>query len=199
NDDATRAAGQDPPPGPWNELRYPQGHELVGVSIDLAFALYGGECPDLPNNDGDELGDACDPDDDNDGIPDDGDHSGLIGDNPCTGGNVQGCDDNCQFDPNADQADSDGDGVGDECDGGCCIGIRGNANGDTSENINISDITYLVEYLFGVPVLGPPPPCQEEGNANGDTSENINISDITYLVEYLFGVPVLGPPPPACP
>jgi len=81
--------------------------------------------------------------------------------------------------------------------GGCCIGITGNANADGAENINISDITYLVEYSFGIP-LGPAPPCPEEGNANGDGEGNINISDITYLVEYLFGIP-LGPAPPACP
>ena len=153
--------------------------------------------PDQANNDGDALGDVCDPDDDNDGILDDGDGSGTIGDNPCTGGNTQDCDDNCQFDPNADQADADGDGVGDACEGGCCIGIRGNANGDTTEAINISDITYLVDYLFGIP-LGPAPPCLPEGNANGDVLEQINISDITYLVDYLFGIP-LGPAPPACP
>lgn len=80
---------------------------------------------------------------------------------------------------------------------GCCIDVRGNANADESEDLNISDITYLVDYLFGIP-LGPPPECLEEGNANGDIEENINISDITYLVDYLFGIP-LGPPPPACP
>ncbi len=80
---------------------------------------------------------------------------------------------------------------------GCCIDIRGNANGDQSDDINISDITFLVDYLFGVP-LGPVPPCLEEGNANGDVDNFVNISDITYLVEYLFGVP-LGPAPPACP
>ena len=79
----------------------------------------------------------------------------------------------------------------------CCIDIRGNANGDEHENINISDVTYLVDYLFGIP-LGPAPDCLEEGNANGDEHENINISDITYLVEYLFGIP-LGPAPPPCP
>ncbi len=79
----------------------------------------------------------------------------------------------------------------------CCIDIRGNANGDPCEFVNISDITYLVDYLFGIP-LGPAPPCSEEGNANGDGNEDINISDITYLVDYLFGIP-LGPAPPACP
>jgi len=41
NDDAVWAWGQDPlpVPGPWQELRYPPGHELQGQSIDLAFQL----------------------------------------------------------------------------------------------------------------------------------------------------------------
>ena len=80
---------------------------------------------------------------------------------------------------------------------GCCDDVRGNANGDQNDDINISDITYMVDYLFGIP-LGPAPPCLEEGNANGDVGESINISDITYLVDYLFGVP-LGLAPSACP
>lgn len=53
---------------------------------------------------------------DSDGIPDDGDNSGFIGDNPCTGGNTVNCDDNCPNTYNPDQADSDGDSVGDACD-----------------------------------------------------------------------------------
>ncbi len=97
---------------------------------------------------------------------------------------------------NPDQADSNEDGVGDACDG-CCVGIRGNANGDEFEDVNVSDITYLVDYLFGIP-LGPAPECKEEGNANGDENDDVNVSDITYLVDYSFGIP-LGPAPPACP
>jgi hypothetical protein len=80
---------------------------------------------------------------------------------------------------------------------GCCIGIRGNANGDEFENVNVSDITYLVNYLFGIPG-GDAPPCLEEGNANGDPGESIGISDITYLVDYLFGIPG-GDAPRPCP
>ena len=39
NDDAVWGEGAEPYPGPWNELRYPPGHELMGQSIDLAFTL----------------------------------------------------------------------------------------------------------------------------------------------------------------
>lgn len=51
---------------------------------------------DQADNDGDNIGDVCDPDDDNDGILD--------------------VDDNCPFTANADQADADNDGMGDVCD-----------------------------------------------------------------------------------
>ena len=52
---------------------------------------------DQANNDADAFGDACDADDDNDGVADEVD--------------------NCVFDANANQRDSDQDGTGDACDG----------------------------------------------------------------------------------
>jgi hypothetical protein len=55
-------------------------------------------------------------DTDNDGIPDDGSFSGDPNDLPCASGQSTACDDNCQDDPNPDQADADGDGKGDVCD-----------------------------------------------------------------------------------
>ncbi len=72
--------------------------------------------PDQVNSDLDGLGDACDIDDDNDGVFDDGDNSGLAGDNPCRAGISTDCDDNCPRTPNGNQADANGDSLGDACD-----------------------------------------------------------------------------------
>ena len=72
----------------------------------------------------------------------------------------------------------------------CCVGIRGNVDADTVDAINISDVTFLVDYLFR---QGLTPPCFEESDANGNGS--INIADLTYLIGFLFR----GDPPPLCP
>ena len=80
---------------------------------------------------------------------------------------------------------------------GCCRGIRGNANNDPDDKVNISDVSFLLAYLFGIPT-GPAPVCWEEANANGDPDEKVNVSDVSYLLAYLFGIPT-GPEPKPCP
>jgi hypothetical protein len=79
--------------------------------------------------------------------------------------------------------------------GECCFGMRGNADYDLKDKLGVSDVTFLLAYLFE---SGPPPVCIEEANINGDASETVNVADVTYLLDYMFGIPA-GPPPPACP
>ena len=78
----------------------------------------------------------------------------------------------------------------------CCCKNRGNVDGliGPAGPIDISDLTYLVAYMFGG---GLPPPCPEQGNVDGlvGPAGPIDISDLTYLIAYMFGG---GPPPPQC-
>ncbi|KAA3633580.1 MAG: PKD domain-containing protein [Calditrichaeota bacterium] len=76
----------------------------------------------------------------------------------------------------------------------CCIGIRGNVDNDPSDQINIADLVYFVDYSFGSP-SGPVPACFEE--ADVDSSTTLDIGDIVYLVNYSFGSPS-GPAPLSC-
>ncbi len=80
-------------------------------------------CPSIPNsgqenNDGDQLGDVCDVDDDNDNVTDANDNCQFVA-NPLQEDRdkdtVGDACDNCIDVPNSDQADSDGNGVGDAC------------------------------------------------------------------------------------
>ena len=71
----------------------------------------------------------------------------------------------------------------------CCDGERGDVDG--SGAVNVSDLTYLVAYLFQG---GDQPRVHREGDVDG--SGATNVSDLTYLVAYLFQG---GPVSPACP
>ncbi len=76
--------------------------------------------------------------------------------------------------------------------GDCCMGaIRGNVDYDPSDAIDISDLVYLVDFMFND---GPTPPCTEEADVNG--SGGIDISDLVFIVDYMFNG---GPEPVECP
>ena len=72
----------------------------------------------------------------------------------------------------------------------CLNPIRGDV--DYSDGgIDISDLVYLVSYMFSG---GPPPPCFEEADMNA--TGGVDISDLIYLVDYMFSG---GPAPLPCP
>jgi hypothetical protein len=83
----------------------------------------------------------------------------------------------------------------------CCVQpIRGNVDNDPGDAIDISDLVFLVDYMF---TGGPAPECWVEGNVDGSDNgngiegpEDIDISDLVYLVDYMFNG---GPAPVACP
>ncbi|MDF1543804.1 MAG: choice-of-anchor B family protein [bacterium] len=74
----------------------------------------------------------------------------------------------------------------------CCVGITGNIDGDPFQTIDVTDLTYFVDYLFAG---GAAPACPDEANINGDITKAVDIGDLTYFVEFLFGG---GPFPAMC-
>lgn len=64
----------------------------------------------------------------------------------------------------------------------CCVGTRGDVNGD-GEELDIVDLTCIVDFLWGT---GCDMPCTEEADVNGDGSM-ADIVDLTFMVDWLFG------------
>lgn len=127
----------------------------------------------------------CPGDSDCDGIPDDGDGSGVAGDNPCATWQTTGCDDNCPDRYNPAQEDGNGNGIGDYCDP--CCDLPGDANNDGV--VNMLDVTKYLVCLYFEPCTFP---CYNQADTDG--SCHINILDITRLIAYLYK----GGPPLSC-
>ena len=65
----------------------------------------------------------------------------------------------------------------------CCQGLAGNVNSNSLDNVNILDLTFIVDLIFRG---GGQPLCPREGDVNGDGNEDTNILDLTALVDYIF-------------
>lgn len=77
--------------------------------------------------------------------------------------------------------------------GSCCIGITGNIDGSQDNLVDISDLMYLIYYMFHD---GPEPECYDEADVYNDGSGPIDITDLLYLIDYMFNS---GPALPPCP
>ena len=75
---------------------------------------------------------------------------------------------------------------------GCCRGRTGDINGDGGSVPDISDLVFLVNYMF---TAGPVPPCMAATDIDGNGSDVPDISDLVALVSYMFGG---GAPPANC-
>ena len=74
--------------------------------------------------------------------------------------------------------------------GGCCMGDRGNFDGDPLDELDVYDLIAAANWLYRG---GPPALCQAEGDVDGDG--NVSIWDLLFLVNYLYRY---GPAPGSC-
>ena len=65
----------------------------------------------------------------------------------------------------------------------CCEQDTGNIDGDAIGNIDIADLTLLIDHLF---INFPSLDCTGKANVDGDTQGTIDIADLTFLIDHLF-------------
>jgi spore coat protein A len=150
------------------------------------------ECDDGNTTPGDGCSSTCLLEDaDGDGIYDDGDVSGTIGDNPCSGGNTTDCDDNCANNHNPDQADIDNDGIGDVCDP--CTDVDGDGLAIEGGGCGLADCDDSDANIYpggpGVRITNPPIEYYSTiqlGCFYADNLENMQIKAETFTEENIL-------------
>jgi hypothetical protein len=97
---------------------------------------------------------------------------------------VADVDDNCPGTYNPDQADQNGDSVGDAC---CCglivTGLTGNIDCSLDGKRNLADVTRVIDRVY---ISHTPLCCEQNGNTDGDIDHKINLADITRLIDYVY-------------
>jgi hypothetical protein len=135
------------------------------------------------------------PDSDVDGISDDGDGSGVAGDDPCETGEVSLCDDNCALASNSGQSDVGGVGGGSPPDGigGACQ--CGDLDGD--EFVSTVDVDVLRLHLVD-PIGSPLSAAAESLCALHAGSSDCDLTQVAILLRSLESPPLAPGIAPAC-
>ncbi len=86
-------------------------------------------------------------------------------------------------------------GVPSACDGSmaCCAGSVGNIDASPDQNVDISDLSGLIDYLY---ISFIPLACTAEANCDGSPDGNIDIADLSSLIDFLY---ISFIPLPLCP
>jgi len=159
--------------------------DYTGAAVSTANKIHP-LWPDGRNGNPDAFTQAVDlADYDEDGVANDGSGDGQYANARCTGGQVSGCDDNCPGEPNPDQADTDGDLVGDACDlcptvadtdqfdvdrdggGDACDACPGQVGGDASD----ADADGISACTDNCPLVANADQADTDGDGAGDACD----------------------------
>ena len=62
----------------------------------------------------------------------------------------------------------------------CCVGLTGNVDCDPADQVDLGDLTRLIDYLF---ISFDPLCCREEANCDGEPDCVIDLGDLTRLID----------------